>query len=363
MSIASQPTNPKAAPPVQPVTDIRGQAVMQLLRPMKPYLDDPTVNELAMNKPGELWTKSFRGWECHDMPVLTDAYMQGLITALVTYNSVGRSSIMYLVLPGGERGTVVLPPSVIDGSLSFLVRKHSQVVKTLEQLTDEGAFDSYKDVSFNKPTEQECNDALAAHDFTRLEPFEAELLKLKRTGATREFLESCVLNKRNIVIAGKTGSGKTTFARSLIEKVPTTERIVTIEDVHELMLDNHPNVVPMLYGYGKGRYPADECLAACMRQTPDRIFLAELRGNEAWEYLNSLNTGHPGSITTVHANNALQTFERIATLVKKSEVGRQLDMEMIKLVLYTTIDVVLFFHERKLVEVFYDPIFAKKQMA
>lgn len=172
-----------------------------------------------------------------------------------------------------------------------------------------------------------------------------------------------MLYKRNIIIAGKTGSGKTTFARSLIEKVPPEERIITIEDVHELFLPNHPNRVHMLYGYGAGRVSADECLAACMRQSPDRIFLAELRGNEAWEYLNSLNTGHPGSITTTHANNALQTFERCATLIKKSDVGRQLEMEMIKLVLYTTIDVVLFFKDRKLVEVFYDPIFSKSKMA
>jgi type IV secretion system protein VirB11 len=99
-----------------------------------------------------------------------------------------------------------------------------------------------------------------------------------------------------------------------------------------------------------------------MRLSPDRIFLAELRGNEAWEYLNSLNTGYPESITTTHANSALQMFERIATLIKKSDVGRQLDIEMIKLVLHTTIDIVLFFKERKLIEVFYDPVFSKSKM-
>lgn len=362
MSTALQQTN-GAAHQAQPGRGGKGQAVEQLLRPLQPFFEAPEITEIAMNRPCEVWTKTFTGWERHEIPALTASYMQGLITALVTYNGVAPKSVMYLVLPGGERGTVAVPPAVIDGTLSFLVRKHSMVVKTLEQLADEGAFDTFTDVSFNKPSEMECHEAMAAHDFTRMEPFEAELLRLKREGTVREFLESCVLNKRNIVIAGKTGSGKTTFARSLIEKVPTDERIVTIEDVHELFLESHPNRVPMLYGYGSGRVSADECLAACMRQSPDRIFLAELRGNEAWEYLNSLNTGHPGSITTVHANNALQTFERIATLVKKSEVGRQLDMEMIKLVLYTTIDVVLFFHERKLVEVFYDPIFSKAKMA
>ena len=118
----------------------------------------------------------------------------------------------------------------------------------------------------------------------------------------------------------------------------------------------------MLYGDGHGRVSANDCLKSCMRQSPDRIFLAELRGEEAWEYITSLNTGHPGSITTTHANNCLQTYERVATLVRNSDAGIQLDAEMVKAVLYTTIDIVLFIRQFKLVEVFYDPIFAKTKL-
>lgn len=341
----------------------KDQAVLQLLRPLSKYLDAPEVTEVTINRPAEVWTKTFKGWEAYQVDELNASYLQALANAIVVFNGVQPKSIVSVVLPGGQRGQIVMPPACIDGTLSLSIRKHSMVVKTLDELNDEGAFDNFTDVSFNHPSQEEVSQLLTRNDFTRLEPFESELLQLKRDGHIRDFLEQCVLHKRNLVIAGKTGSGKTTFARSLIEKVPTDERIVTIEDVHELFLDNHPNRVHMLYGYGAGRVTADECLASCMRQSPDRIFLAELRGNEAWEYLNSLNTGHPGSITTTHANNALQTFERIATLVKKSDVGRQLDIEMIKLVLYTTIDVVLFFKDRKLVEVFYDPIFAKSKMA
>lgn len=341
----------------------KDQAVLQLLRPLDRFLEAPEVTELSICRPGEVWTKTFTGWQVHEVPELTDKFLQALITAIIVYNGIAPRSVNYVVLPGGQRGTIAQSPAVIDGTLSFVIRKHSLVVKTLEQLDAEGAFDGYTDVSFNKPTEDEANRYLDVHDFTRLEPFEVELLKLKRDGTIREFLEKCVLYKRNVIIAGKTGSGKTTFARSLIEKVPGEERIITIEDVHELFLPNHPNRVHMLYGYGAGRVSAEECLAACMRQSPDRIFLAELRGHEAWEYLNSLNTGHPGSITTTHANNALQTFERVASLIRNSEIGRQLDMEAIKRVLYTTIDVVLFFRDRKLVEVFYDPIFSKSKMA
>ena len=170
-------------------------------------------------------------------------------------------------------------------------------------------------------------------------------------------------HKRNIVIAGKTGSGKTTLARSICEEVPATERIVTIEDVHELALPNHPNRIHLMYGEGEGRVSADTCLAACMRLSPDRIFLAELRGSEAWEYVMSLNTGHPGSVTTTHANSAIQAFERIASLIKNSDVGRGLDVSEIRRVLHRTLDVVLFMVDRKVTEIFYDPIFAKERMS
>ncbi len=341
----------------------KDQAVAQLLQPLDHFLEDPKITELSICRPCEIWTKSFEGWQMHSAPELTISFLQTLITAIIVYNGMAPKSINYVLLPGGQRGTIVQTPAVLNGALSFMIRKHSLIVKTLEELNIEGAFDNFTDVSFNKPSEKEANNLLLKQDFTRLEPFEVQLLQLKRDGKILNFLEKCILHKRNIIIAGKTGSGKTTFARSLIEKVPVKERIITIEDVHELFLPNHPNHVHMIYGSGAGRVSADECLDACMRQSPDRIFLAELRGNETWEYLNSLNTGHPGSITTTHANNALQTFERCATLIKRSEVGRQLDLQMIKQVLYTTIDVVLFFKDRKLSEVFYDPIFSKSKIA
>lgn len=341
----------------------KDQAVSQLLQPLDRFLEDPEITELSICRPCEVWTKSSNGWQVHSIPELTTAFLQTLITAIIVYNGMAPRSINYVLLPGGQRGTIIQTPAVVDGTLSFVIRKHSLIVKTLEELNEEGAFDNFSDVSFNKPSVKEANSLLSKQDFTRLEPFEVQLLQRKHEGKILEFLEECVLHKRNIIIAGKTGSGKTTFARSLIEKVPVEERIITIEDVHELFLPNHPNHVNMIYGNNVGRVSAEECLDACMRQSPDRIFLAELRGNEAWEYLNSLNTGHPGSITTTHANNALQTFERCATLIKRSEVGRGLELEMIKIVLYTTVDVVLFFKDRKLSEVFYDPIFAKSKIA
>lgn len=332
------------------------------MRPIKPHLDRDDVFEVTINRPGEIWAKTFIGWEAVKTPELTAAYLRSLANAIAVFNGISLDSITSVVLPGGMRGQMVLPPACIEGTLSINIRKHSIVVKNLEQLASEGAFESFNDVSFNKPTAAQANALLDMPDFTRLSSVEVELLKLKRDGKILEFLDLCVQSGRNIIISGKTGSGKTTFARSLIERVSNDERLITIEDVHELFLENHPNRVHMIYGSGKGRVSAVEALRSCMRQSPDRIFLAELRGDEAWEYLGSLNTAHPGSITTTHANNAIQTYQRVSTLVKQSTVGQALDLDMINRTIYSTIDVVLYFSERKLCEVFYDPIFAKEKM-
>ncbi len=330
------------------------------MRPIASHLAEPDVTEITINGPGMLWAKRSGGWQTYEVPALTPGYLSALTTAMAVYNGLAPAPDVSVVLPGGWRGQIVRPPAVIDGTVSVCIRKHSTTTKTIRELEQEGAFASFHDASFHRPCADEAHGLLGATGFDRLSELDIHLLKLKRERRMREFFEACVQNHKNIVIAGKTGSGKTTFARSLINEVPSSERLITIEDVHELHLPNHPNRVHMLYGYGTGRISADACIAACMRMSPDRLFLAELRGDEAWEYLMALNTGHPGSITTTHANSASATFERIALLVKKSPTGRQIDIDIIRQVLYSTIDVVLYFANWQLVEVFYDPIFARR---
>lgn len=338
------------------------ETIEQLMRPLAVYLDDPAVTELRV-RPGQVVTVAFGEKGYHAVAALTFQYIKALARAMITYAGLPVRSVNYLTLPGGERATILQPPAIIDDTLLLVIRKHAAVVKSLEQLDSEGAFAKAADVSFNRPTVAEAKQEAARADFQRLEPFELELLDLKRAGRWREFLTRAVLLKRNIVIAGKTGSGKTTLTRSLIEVVPADEHIATIEDVHELFLPNHKEVTHLFYGEGAGRISALAGIAACMRITPERIFLAELRGSEAWEYTNSLNTDHGGGITTTHANGSIEAFDRIGTLIKNSDVGRTLEMETIKHVLYTTIDVVLFMRNRQVLQVFYDPIFKRGKMA
>lgn len=336
--------------------------VRELMKPLDVYLQEPGVNEVAVNEPGSVWIKTFSGWRQESVPALTFAYLESLSTAICVYNGVDFLETNSVQLINGERVEINRPPVTLDGHITLSIRTHSSTVKTVEELASEGSFDLARDVSFNKPDEAEIQRYLSAHDFTRLEPFEAELLRLKHERKWAEFLSLAVEARRNIVVSGATGSGKTTFVRSLIEKVPFSERIITFEDVHELKL-NHPNKVHMIFGEGKGRVSPKRCLKSAMRMSPDRIFPAEIRSGEAWEYLSSLNTGHPGSATTTHANSAIETFGRIFALVKESPAGGGLDSTFIMNEIYKTVNIALFFHKRKLIEVFYDPIFSKSKLA
>lgn len=111
---------------------------------------------------------------------------------------------------------------------------------------------------------------------------------------------------QTIVVSGKTGSGKTTFMKGLVEEVPLHERLITIQDTAELTIPHHPNVVHLFYSkdaQGTARVTAKSLLEACLRMKPDRIFLAELRGEECFSFIRLAASGHPGSITSVHAGS------------------------------------------------------------
>ncbi|ELO9240848.1 Flp pilus assembly complex ATPase component TadA, partial [Escherichia coli] len=141
--------------------------------------------------------------------------------------------------------------------------------------------------------------------------------------------------------------------KAIADLFPPERRYATIEDVHEMTLPNHPNHIHLFYK--KGIVDAKSIIEACMRLKPDHIFLAELRGDEAWSYLEALNTGHEGSISTIHANNTYASFSRLASIVKQSSVGMTVDMDLIMRTIKTSIDVILFFNHTYMTELYYDP--------
>jgi type IV secretion system protein VirB11 len=338
-------------------------ALRQLLRPLGRLLQDRHVTELAINRPREVWAARDGRWERHDLEELTADYLQTFTTAVAVYNGLPVESILSVILPDGERCQIVRDPACVPGWTPITIRKHAPASLSLDELGTTGTFENTRDVSFHRLSAEEAAALKDARGMERLEEWELELLALKREGRYADFCRAAVQHRCNIIIAGQTGSGKTTLARALVAEVPPEERVVTIEDVHEMELPSHPNRIPLMFGGGEGRVTADACLAACMRLTPDRIFLAELRGGEAWEYVMSLNTGHPGSVTTTHANSATLTVERVATLIKNSPVGRNLDLADVRRVLHATLHVVLFMRNYRVTQLFYDPIHQRKQMA
>lgn len=324
------------------------KTVNKMLEPIYEFLYIDGVDEITINKPKQIWLKFGYRWESRETD-LTFEDINLIIQTICSRNGILLKPNLSMILPNGERCQATTGAALVDGYISFNVRKHSNKIYSLDDLNEQGAFNGWRDVSYNHGLE-----TIEKYK-SQLDDTDYELLKLKESGNIREFLEQIVLQKKNILIAGATGSGKTTFMRSLVKMIPDSERIITIEDVHELEV-SQPNHLHLMFGEGKGRLDAQAALKACMRLSPDRILLAEIRGNEAYEFLNSLNTGHSGGMTTVHANNALSCFDRVATLIKNSEVGRGIDLSSIQMSLNTSLDVILFFKYRKLIEVYFDPI-------
>lgn len=328
--------------------------VRAFLKPFNSYLNDPDVTEIIINKPGGLFTRqnSMRVDVYHEDETLTYEYLEKLVNIMAAYCGKAMEQSMSLTLPDGERVQVARGSLVYDGYYGINIRKHVEVSFTLDELEAQGAFSSWQDVAPHQYTKPEIDDLWVSK---KISVVQYKLLEAKLNKNLKEFLEIAVLNNQNIIVAGKTASGKTTLTRTLINLVPPTQRLITIEDTHELKLEGHHNKLPLIFGEGNGRLSPKEALAACMRLSPDRIFLAELRGDEAWDYLQSLKTGHPGSITSTHANNAMLTFDRVAGLLLQSKVGGQMPYSALMKEVYSCINIVIFMEYRKVTEVFFDP--------
>jgi type IV secretion system protein VirB11 len=204
-----------------------------------------------------------------------------------------------------------------------------------------------------------------------LPPHEKKLLELFRAKAWADFLRMAVVQRANVILSGQTGSGKTTLGNALSAMIPPDERLITIEDAREMLLP-HSKQVNMVYsrdGQGLAKTTPKQMMEGTLRMRPDRVLPAELRGDEAFFFIqNVLNSGHPGTITTVHANSSKLAFKRLLLMIQASPEGRGLAPEIILETLYSLIHVVIQTEKepetgRKVVsEIYYDPAFARKQM-
>ena len=325
----------------------RNTAVLDhAVRPLRRYLDDADVTEVVINEPEIIGIERRGGWTWEREEALTLDSLNQLATAAAAYTSqdVSRETpICSTMFPTGERVQLVLPPVVPDGTVSITVRKPSTKTLSMKDFEASGLFAETKVAS------------------KRVSSMEERLKGLLHAGRHIEFFELAVQSRLNILISGATGSGKTTFSKGLIQLIPENERLLTIEDTRELVVP-HKNVVHMIYskdGTGTAKVTAKELLESALRMRPDRILLQELRDGTAFFYLRNVNSGHPGSITTIHADSAELAFEQLTLLVKESEGGADLARDDIRSLLKILVDVVVQMKkidgEFRMTEIYYDP--------
>ena len=312
------------------------------------YLTIDGVTEIVVNRPGQVFTECHGEWQQHEAPHITLESCRHFSTELATYNKDlidDTKPILSSVLPTGERVQIVVPPACERDTISITIRKPSQTFFSLGDYISAGFFDRIiaKTIALSKTDEH--------------------LLQLYHAGQYADFLKYAVLYGKNIVIAGETGSGKTTLMKALNEFIPIWQRIVTIEDTPELFMRQHPNYVHLYYP-SEAKHgdliTAATLLKACLRMKPDRILLAELRSGETYDFINVMSSGHSGSITSCHAGSVAETWERLILMTLQNEQGRTLSYEVIRRLLQQTIDIVVHVTNspagRHITEIYFDPM-------
>jgi type IV secretion system protein VirB11 len=282
---------------------VGGVYLSAFLEPFAGWLARPDVTDILVNKPGEVWVESVTGGiERYHAPDVTTVTLTRLAAQIARISKQGVSRehpLLSASLPTGERIQMVLPPAT-RGPVALAIRKHVLTDLTLEDYVNTGAMDQTVGAGGNKaPVDKDV-----------------ALKRALSKGDVAAFLKLAVHQRRNIVVSGGTGTGKTTFLNALLKEIPLTERLILIEDAAEIRLvhENAIGLVAVKGETGEARVDVDSLLQAALRMRPDRIIVGELRGGEAFTFLRAVNTGHPGSVTTLHADTPHGALEQLALM-------------------------------------------------
>ena len=294
------------------------------LAPIADVLADPRMREVVINKPGEVAIEYAGGWVYREVPDFTfDRLDQiGILAGwLLSKDLDADNPICMTTLPDGQRCTIVRPPAVPRDTISITMRNPSKDARTV--------FDPDFDVLMTAATRGTMGRSKT----------DEQLLDLYRVKAWPDFFSLAVRSHKTIAATGSTGSGKTSLLRRLMREIPETERLITIEDTEEFGVLRQRNRVSLLYG--SANVTAEQAVEASLRMRPDRVAMQELRGAEAFAYIRLLAAGHPGGLTTWHAEDG-DPFTPLALMAKQSEAGRNIPDEKLLIILRRFIDIVAF---------------------
>jgi pilus assembly protein CpaF len=272
--------------------------------PIEPLLEDPSVSEVMVNGTNRVYVERSGRLHRTDVQFLSEEHLRRVIDRIVA--RVGRrvdesSPMVDARLPDGSRVNAVIPPLAVDGS-SLTIRKFAKEALGVEDLIAYGSL----------------------------------------TQATADFLQACVHGKLNVLVSGGTGTGKTTLLNVVSSFIPADERIVTIEDAVELRL-GQDHVVRLesrtANVEGRGEVGIRDLMRNALRMRPDRIIVGECRGGEALDMLQAMNTGHEGSLSTLHANTPRDAISRLETMVLMG--GLDLPMRAIREQIGSAVDLIV----------------------
>ncbi len=285
-------------------------ALDSYLLPLKQILDQDGVNEVSINKPKEIWVEKKGDMFRHELASFDFEHIKSLarLVAQATEQRVSEEEpLLSATLPAGYRIQIVFPPACEPGNVIVSIRKKSDLNWGLDDYERMGAF-----TNAATGAQEDKNDLI--------------LIKLLKANRIKDFLERAVLYKKNIIISGGTSTGKTTFTNAMLKAIPEEERLITVEDAREIDLTAQPNKVHLMAskgGQGRANVNTQDLIEACLRLRPERIIVGELRGAEAFSFLRAINTGHPGSISTLHADTPAMALEQLKLMVMQAGLGME----------------------------------------